>query len=80
MNLKNVLGQIEANGGDIRQIGDRLSPWTALLQMGCSTTTILAQLLSEQDAGAGAVHTITVIPVIQEPQECAGLFSSSRLS
>jgi hypothetical protein len=27
---------------------------------GCSTTTILAQLSIEQDAGAGAVHTITL--------------------
>jgi hypothetical protein len=27
--------------------------------MGCSTTTILAQLSSEPDAGAGAVHTIS---------------------
>lgn len=28
---------------------------------GCSTTTILAQLSIEPDAGAGAVHTITFI-------------------
>jgi hypothetical protein len=28
---------------------------------GCSTTTILAQLSIERDAGAGAVHTITLI-------------------
>jgi hypothetical protein len=28
---------------------------------GCSTTTILAQLSIEPDAGAGAVHTITAI-------------------
>src|ERR1700730_11212695 len=28
---------------------------------GCSTTTILAQLSIEPDAGAGAVHTITLI-------------------
>jgi hypothetical protein len=27
---------------------------------GCSTTTILAQLSIERDAGAGAVHTITL--------------------
>ena len=48
MNLKDMLGQfagnlpgqalqiswlkIDANGRDRRQIGDRLSPWTALLQ------------------------------------------------
>jgi choline dehydrogenase-like flavoprotein len=29
---------------------------------GCSTTTILAQLSIEPDAGAGAVHTITFAP------------------
>jgi hypothetical protein len=28
--------------------------------MGCSTTTILAQLVLEPDAGAGVVHTIRV--------------------
>jgi hypothetical protein len=28
---------------------------------GCSTTTILAQLSIEPDAGAGAVHTITLM-------------------
>jgi hypothetical protein len=27
---------------------------------GCSTTTVLAQLFIERDAGAGAVHTITL--------------------
>jgi hypothetical protein len=28
---------------------------------GCSTTTILAQLFIEPDAGAGTVHTITFV-------------------
>jgi hypothetical protein len=59
MNLKNMLGQIEANGRDRRQIGDRLSHGRAPSE-GYSTTTILAQLSIEQDAGAGAVHTITL--------------------
>ena len=69
MNLKDMLGQfagnlpgralqiswlkIDANGRDRRQIGDRLSLWTALLQR-VVTTTILAQLSIEPDAGAGA--------------------------
>jgi putative transposase len=53
-----MLGQIEANR-DRRQIGDRLSHgWRS--SEGCSTTTILAQLSIEPDAGAGAVHTITL--------------------
>jgi hypothetical protein len=30
---------------------------------GCSTTTILAQLSIEPDAGAGAVHTITLLRI-----------------
>jgi hypothetical protein len=38
-----------------------LKRWTALLQMIASTTTILAHL-NEDDAGAGAVRTITVTP------------------
>ena len=54
MNLKNMLGQIEANGRDRRQIGDRLSQDGAPSE-GYSTTTILAQLSIEQDAGAGAL-------------------------
>jgi len=59
MNLKNMLGQIEANGRDRGQIGDRLSHgWRS--SEGCSTTTILAQLSIEPDAGAGAVNTITL--------------------
>ena len=35
-------------------------------QMGCSTTTILAQPFSEPDAGAGAVHTITLLNQVRE--------------
>jgi len=47
MNLKNMLGQIEANGRDRRQIGDRLSHGRRSFR-GCSTTTILAQLQSSR--------------------------------
>jgi hypothetical protein len=60
MNLKNMLGQIEANGRDRRQIGDRFSHGRRSIR-GCSTTTILAQLSIESDAGAGAVHIITFV-------------------
>jgi hypothetical protein len=41
-------------------VDKHLKRWTALLQMIASTTTILAHL-NEDDAGAGAVHTITII-------------------
>jgi hypothetical protein len=60
MNLKDVLGQIESNGRDRRQIGDRLSHGRRSFRWVASTTTILARLAFEPDAGAGVVHTITL--------------------
>ena len=58
MNLKDVLGQIEPNGRDRRTISDRLSHGRRSFRWVASTTTILARLAFEPDAGAGVVHTI----------------------
>lgn len=52
VNLKDMLGQIETDGRDRRKIGDRLAHGRRPLLMGCSTTTIMAQLFTEPDAGA----------------------------
>jgi hypothetical protein len=60
MNLKDVLGQIEPNGRDRREIGDRLSHGRRSFRWVASTTTILARLAFEPDAGAGVVHTINL--------------------
>src|ERR1700686_5690725 len=49
MNLKNVLGQIEPNGGDRRQISDRFSHGRRSSDV-VSTTTILARPFIEPDA------------------------------
>ena len=38
---------------------------------GCSTTTILAQLSIEPDAGAGAVHTIMFIGLLLNSPVCS---------
>src|ERR1700732_1905938 len=50
MNLKNMLGQIEANGRDGRQICDRLSHGRRSFR---GLLDDLAQLSIEPDAGAG---------------------------
>ena len=50
MNLKNMLGQIEADGRDRRQIGGRLSHGRRSFK----------RAPIEPDAGAGAVHIITL--------------------
>jgi hypothetical protein len=45
---------------------------------GCSTTTILAQLSIEPDAGAGAVHTITLTSRRQEMSSLTSQFMLPR--
>ena len=60
MNLKNMLGQIEANGRDRRQISDRLSHgWRSF--RGSLDDNHLGTAPIEPDAGADAVHTITLM-------------------
>jgi hypothetical protein len=59
MNLKNMLRQIEANGRDRRQIGDRLSHGRRSFR-GLLNDNHLGTAPIEPDAGAGAVHTITL--------------------
>jgi hypothetical protein len=59
MNLKNMLGQIEANGRDRRQIGDRLSHGRRSFR-GLLNDNHLGTALNRARAGAGAVHTITL--------------------
>src|SRR6202011_2810499 len=54
-----MLVQIEANSRD-RSISVIDFPMDGTPSEGCSTTTVLAQLFIERDAGAGAVHTITL--------------------
>ena len=49
VNLKDVLGEIEPNSRDSRQIGDRLSNGRRSLQTVAHTTTILTPLLIEPD-------------------------------
>src|SRR2546430_8271026 len=59
MNLKNMLGQIDANGRDRRQIGDRPSHGRCSFR-GLLDDNRLGTAPIEPDAGAGAVHTITL--------------------
>src|SRR5271154_1097949 len=61
VNLEHVLGQIQPDACDRRQIADRLTHGRLPFRWRfVSTTTILAH----RDADRGAVHPITVIPAI----------------
>jgi hypothetical protein len=62
MTLKNMLGHFKANSRDKREIRDRLSNGRGSFR-GCSTTSVLTQLFIERDAGAGAVHPITLLKI-----------------
>jgi hypothetical protein len=50
MNLKNMLGQIEANSRDRRQIGDRLSHMDGAPLKGKSRTTLTQQVVGQLGA------------------------------